>query len=56
MGLVLLALILVLLFVGLGFIAHLIWIAAVILAVLWLVGWLFRAAEGGGRRRWYGRY
>jgi hypothetical protein len=56
MALVLLALIIVLFFVGLGFIAHLLWIVAVIAAIIWLAGWLFRAAEGGGRRRWYGRY
>jgi hypothetical protein len=56
MGLVLLVLLLVLIFAGLGFIVHLLWIVAVIALVVWLVGWLFRAVEGGGRRRWYGRY
>lgn len=56
MGLILLALIVVFLFVGLGFLIHLLWIVAVIAAIMWLIGWLFRAAEGDSRRHWYGRY
>jgi hypothetical protein len=56
MALVLLVLLLALLFVGIGFIAHVLWIVAVVLFVVWLVGWLIGAVEGGGRRRWYGRY
>ena len=43
----LLALLLVLLFFGLGFTAHLLWIVAVVLLVLWLAGW--RLAEGSPR-------
>lgn len=38
-----------------GFALHLLWILALIVLALWLVGFLFRAAETGGsrRRRWY---
>jgi hypothetical protein len=56
MALVLLVLLLALIFAGIGFIAHVLWIVAVVLFVVWLVGWLIGAVEGGGRRRWYGRY
>jgi lysylphosphatidylglycerol synthetase-like protein (DUF2156 family) len=51
--LVLLALLLVLLFVGLGFAVHLLWIAAVILFVLWLVGFALGRGESAGRHRFY---
>jgi hypothetical protein len=53
--LILLALLLVLLFFGLGFAAHLLWIAAVILFILWIVGFgLGRGANAGSHRfyRW----
>ena len=51
---VLLALLIVILLFGAGFALHVLWIVALVALVLWLVGWLFSAAEGGGRR-WYGR-
>ena len=50
MGLVLLVLLLAVLFDGLGFAVHFLWIVAVVMAVVWLVGFVFRAGEG---RRWY---
>jgi hypothetical protein len=50
MGLVLLVLLLVLLFGGLGFAAHVFWIFAVIFAIAWLAGFAFRSGEGS---RWY---
>jgi len=53
---VLLVLLLALILAGAGFAIHLLWILAVIVFVAWAVGWLIRATEGGGRRRWYGRY
>ena len=56
MGIVLAALLLAVIFAGLGFAVHLLWVVAVILLVLWVVGWLIGTAEGGGRRRWYRRY
>jgi hypothetical protein len=50
MGLVLLVLLLALLFGGLGFMAHALWIIAGVLLVLWVLGFLMRGAEGA---RWY---
>jgi hypothetical protein len=46
---ILLALLLVALLFGLGFAAHLLWIAAVVLAVAWVAGFAFRSGEG----HWY---
>ena len=51
--LILLALLLVLLFVGLGFAVHLLWIAAVILFIFWLVGFGLGRGESAGRHRFY---
>lgn len=56
MGLILLVLLLALLFVGLGFAVHLLWIIAAIVFVFWLVGWALARGESAGRRRWYGRF
>jgi hypothetical protein len=50
MGLILLVLLLALLFFGLGFAAHLLWIAAVIFFIAWIAGFAFRRGEGS---RWY---
>lgn len=49
MGLVLAVLILAILFGGLGFAIHALWILAVVLALVWVVGFLARGAEA----RWY---
>jgi hypothetical protein len=49
MGLVLLILLLALLFAGLGFAVHLLWVLAVIFAVIWVVGFAFRSGEGAHR-------
>lgn len=50
----LILLLIVLLFGGLGFAAHLLWIILVVLVVLWLLGFLFRGVDAaGGRSRWY---
>jgi hypothetical protein len=55
-GWILLVLFLALLFGGLGFVLHALWIIAVIVFVFWLVGWaMARGHEAGNRRRWYGR-
>jgi hypothetical protein len=50
-----LVLLLVLALGGAGFALHALWIAAVVVLVLWLLGFVVRSAEGvGGRRaRWY---
>ena len=50
MGLILLVLLLALLFVGLGFAVHLLWIVAVILFIAWLAGFALRSGSGA---RWY---
>jgi hypothetical protein len=53
-GLVLvLALLLVLILFGAGFAVHLLWIAAVIFALTWLVGFALGRGEGAGRHRFY---
>jgi hypothetical protein len=52
MTLVLVVLLLALLLGGLGFAIHALWIIAVVLAIVWLVGFAFR---GGQRSGWYGR-
>jgi hypothetical protein len=51
----LIALLLILaIFGGLGFAAHILWIVLVIALVLWVIGFLIGGAEAGvGRRRWY---
>jgi hypothetical protein len=51
-----LAILLIAILLGLGgFALHLLWILAVIVLVLWLLGFVFRSAEvaGSRRRRWY---
>jgi hypothetical protein len=53
--LILLALLLVLLFFGLGFTLHALWIVAVILFVAWLLGLALGRGESAGRHhfdRW----
>jgi hypothetical protein len=50
MGIVIAVLLLALLFAGAGFALHLLWIVAVVLAVVWLAGFLFRGADSA---RWY---
>jgi hypothetical protein len=50
MGLVLLILLLALLFGGLGFAVHFLWVVAVVLFAVWVLGFLVRGAEGS---RWY---
>jgi hypothetical protein len=47
--LIFLALLLVALFFGLGFVLHALWILAIIFAVFWVAGFAFRSGEG----RWY---
>jgi hypothetical protein len=50
MGLVVLVLLLALLFGGLGFAVHALWVIAAVLLVLWLLGFAMRGADGA---RWY---
>ena len=55
MLIILLVLLLALILAGAGFAVHLLWWLALIVIAVWVVGFLFRAAEGTGRRRgrWY---
>ena len=50
MALILAILLLALLFGAIGFVVHLLWIAAVVVFVVWLLGFLLRGGSGG---RWY---
>jgi hypothetical protein len=49
----LLALLLVLLFFGIGFAAHLLWIVAVIFFFVWIVGFALGRGESAGRHHFY---
>ena len=49
----LLAFLVVLALFGLGFAVHLLWIAAVIFLVLWLVGFALGRGESAGSHRFY---
>lgn len=53
MAVILAVFVLVLLFAGVGFAIHFLWIVAVVLALLWIIGFLIRGVEG---KRWYGRW
>jgi len=53
MGIILLVLLLALILGGLGFLLHVLWWIAIVVLVIWLLGFLVRATEGGTRRRWY---
>ena len=54
MGAILLVLLLALLFGGLGFAIHALWVVAVIVFVAWLIGFGVARGEGaGGTARWY---
>jgi len=50
MGVILLGLLVALLFFGLGFAVHLLWVVAVIFFVVWIIGFAFRSGSGS---RWY---
>ncbi|HLM97397.1 MAG TPA: hypothetical protein VK283_13855 [Acidimicrobiales bacterium] len=54
MGLILFVLLLALLFGGLGFAIHALWVVAVVVFIAWLIGFGVARGEGaGGRARWY---
>jgi hypothetical protein len=50
---ILLALLLVLIFFGLGFALHLLWIVAIVLFVVWLVGLALGRGESAGNHRFF---
>jgi hypothetical protein len=49
----LLALLVVVLFFGFGFAIHLLWIAAVVFFLFWLIGAAIGRGESAGRHRFY---
>lgn len=51
MGIFLLVLVLAVLFAGLGFAIHLLWIGAVIMFVCWVAGFAFSRGRSRGARR-----
>ncbi|MCK7624955.1 hydrophobic protein [Streptomyces sp. RS10V-4] len=53
MGPLLLVLLLALILFGAGFALKVLWWVALAVLVVWLLGFVFRAADGAGRRRWY---
>ena len=53
MGIILLVLLLALLLFGFGFAVHVLWWIALIVLVIWLVGFAVRVGEGSSRGRWY---
>ncbi len=45
------------LFGGLGFAAHFLWFVLIAAVILWAIGFFVGGVEAGvGRRRWYGRW
>ncbi|MFI5758553.1 hydrophobic protein [Streptomyces sp. NPDC051569] len=50
MGALLLVLLLILIILGVGFVLHALWWLAVVVVVVWLVGFLVRRASGDSRR------
>jgi hypothetical protein len=52
MGVILFVLLLALVFGGLGFALHALWIVAVVLFVAWVLGFALRGGAGSGAR-WY---
>lgn len=51
--LIVLALVVVLLFAGLGFALHVLWVVAAVLLVLWVVGFAIGRGESAGSRHFY---
>ena len=51
--LLLLAFLVVVLVAGLGFALHLLWVVAVVLFVLWLIGFALGRGESAGHHRFY---
>ena len=50
---ILFALIVIAIFVGLGFAIHVLWVVAAVLFVLWLIGLVIGRGESSGRRHFY---
>jgi hypothetical protein len=53
-GIILAVLLIALILGGLGFAVHVLWWIALVVLVLWLLGFALRSGSGAGpRRRWY---
>jgi len=50
---ILLLVVLILLFAGLGIVSHLLWFVAVVLFVFWIVGFALGRGEHAGRHHFY---
>jgi energy-coupling factor transporter transmembrane protein EcfT len=48
-------LLIIAIFGGLGFAVHFLWYVLIAAVLLWLIGF-FIGGAGGGERRWYGRW
>lgn len=54
MAILLLVLLLALILGGIGFAVHVLWWVALVVLVIWVIGFFARGASaGGGRNRWY---
>ena len=53
MGIILLVLLLALILGGLGFAIHVLWWIALVVLVIWLIGFVARVGESTSRGRWY---
>jgi hypothetical protein len=53
MALILIVLLLALILGGLGFAIHILWWIALVVLVIWALGFLLRMGEGTSRGRWY---
>jgi len=49
-------LIILALFGGLGIALHVLWYIGIAVLILWLIGFFIGGVESAGRRRWYGRW
>lgn len=49
-------LLIVAIFGGFGFAAHVLWLVLLVALALWVLGFLVGGVEAGARRRWYGRW
>jgi hypothetical protein len=45
-----------LIFGGIGFAVHFLWYVLIIAVLLWLIGFFVGGVSDGGGRRWYGRW
>ena len=56
MGALIVLVLILAIFGGLGFAAHVLWVLLLVALLLWALGFLVGGVADGGRRRWYGRW